>query len=302
MIKLTCWGTRGSVPVSGPHVARHGGATTCLELELLGAKGPTPERVIVDCGTGLADLGRQAMARGQGAMSGVLYQTHLHWDHVQGFPFFAPLFHGASCWTLCAVEREGSTLRQVLDEQMRRPTFPVGLDILPARLDFEDLPQVGHQRRGQLLTRWTEVCHPSGSTAYRFEHQGCAVVFSGDVEVRQGCEQALIHLAQGADLLIMDAQYFEQEYAARQGWGHSTPQDAVRVALAAGVKHLLLTHHDPSHDDAALERKLQQARAAAAGSGLLVDNAHDGLTLTLAPRTASVHPGALAPAAALASP
>lgn len=280
MIKVTFWGTRGSIPVSGPNYTRHGGATTCIELEVFGTSPSTPRRVILDCGTGVAELAR---ARGAQCLSGLIYQTHMHWDHVQGFPFFGPIFNPTASWTLCAVPREGEGLRQVLSAQMSPPTFPVGLEMLPARLEFVDLEPQDKRRHGELEVSWTEVWHPSGSTAYRFDFMGKSVVFTGDVEVRQGCEAALIALAAGADILIMDAQYFEDEYETRKGWGHSTPADAVRVALQAGVKQLYLTHHDPSHDDARLDEKLAQARELAQGTGLLVDNARDGLSLTLRP-------------------
>lgn len=278
MLKVTFWGTRGSIPVSGPTYARHGGATTCIELELFGFEAATPRRVIFDCGTGLADMGR---ARGAQCVSGLIYQTHMHWDHVQGFPFFGALFNPTAHWRLHAVPREGEDFKQVLSAQMSPPTFPVSLEMLPARLEFKDLPKDGQREHGELKVSWCEVWHPSGSTAYRVDLMGRSVVFTGDVEVRRDCEQAVIELARGADVLIMDAQYFEEEYATRQGWGHSTPADAVRVALAAGVKQLLLTHHDPSHDDDRLDEKLKVARALAQGTGLLVDNARDGLTLTL---------------------
>lgn len=273
-MKMTFWGTRGSIPVSGPQFMRHGGATTCVELEAAG------ERVIVDCGTGLAELGK---AKGGALDRARIYLTHMHWDHVQGFPFFAPLFNPGARFDLYAVPREGRSLRQVLDEQMSQPTFPVGLDIIPSTLNFRDMARQGVHCVGGLTVSWTEVWHPAGSSAYRFECGGASIVFTGDVEVRQGCADTLAAFAQGADVLIMDAQYLPEEYPSRVGFGHSTPLDAVEIARRAGVSRLILTHHDPTHDDLTLARKLQIARDAA-GDALVVDNAYDRMELEVAPR------------------
>lgn len=135
---------------------------------------------------------------------------------------------------------------------------------------------------GTATVTWTEMSHPSGSTAYRIDDGHNVFVFSGDVEVQEGGSMKhLVRLARGADLLVMDAQYFPVEYSTRRGWGHSTPLDAVEVALAADVSRLVLTHHDPGHDDARLEAKLDLARQAARGTGLVVDNAFDRMTFSL---------------------
>ncbi len=269
-MQVTFWGTRGSIPVSGSQFVRHGGATTCLEVTL------GDDRLIIDCGTGLAELGKARIAELEHID---IYQTHMHWDHVQGFPFFAPLFKPGVSVSLHAVRRQGQTMRDVLDGQMSQPTFPVGLDIIPAKLCFEEIEKHGTRQHGEITLSWSEMIHPGGSTAYRFDGGGCSIVFSGDVEVQQGCQQDLIDLARGADLLIMDAQYFPSEYGSRQGFGHSTPVDAVDVAVAAGVKRLLLTHHDPSHNDERLAQKLELAREYARPHGIMVDNAYDGLAL-----------------------
>ena len=281
-MNITLWGTRGSVPVSGASFLRHGGCTTCVSIELdapLTRRGEAPPFIIIDAGTGLAELGKNSVGPWNNCL---LLQTHLHWDHVQGFPFFGPLFNPASKFDLWSVERDGESVNHVLDRQMSRPTFPVGLDILPSRLDFRSIPADGATSVGGVEIRWTEMSHPSGSTAYRIDYAGRAFVFSGDVEVQHGdSRDALIELATGADLLVMDAQYFPDEYVNRVDWGHSTPADVVDVALAAGVGRVVMTHHDPSHDDARLEQKLQLARGLARGTSLVVDNAYDRMTVEL---------------------
>jgi len=284
MLNVTFWGVRGSVPVSGAEFARYGGATTCLEISIDGAGDGTPDRVIIDCGTGVTELGKRW---GDRAPRALILQTHFHWDHIQGFPFFAPLFNPRGEFALWSVEREGCGLRDVLVSQMTRPTFPIGIDILPAALTFDALPPQGARQLGDLTVRWAEVHHPSGCTAFRLDHRGASVVFSGDVEVQQGGRDALVTLARGADLLVMDAQYLPEEYPHRRGFGHSTPQDAVDVARAAGVRHLVMTHHDPTHTDDVLDRKLASARRIA-GATLTVHNAREqGL--------ATVEPGATSP-------
>lgn len=266
---VTCWGTRGSIPVSGPQFVRHGGATTCVEV-MCGA-----QRFIIDCGSGLAELGR---TRGFGLKDAIILQTHMHWDHVQGFPFFTPLFNKDARFELWAVDRGDKPLEQILREQMTAPTFPISLDMIPAALDFVRVAQAGDVEVGGARVRWVEGHHPGGVTAWRIDFNGSSVMFTGDAEVQLGGREALLELARGVDVLIMDAQYMPHEYETRRGWGHSTPLDAVSLARDAGVAHLLLTHHDPAHDDLRLADKLTLAREAAGGH-LVVDNAYDRLCL-----------------------
>lgn len=277
MLSITFWGTRGSVPVSGAGYARHGGSTTCIEIVPHEPSAGTPARIIIDCGTGLAGLGR---ARGFGCSDALLLQTHVHWDHIQGFPFFGSLFNPKARFESWAVPRDGVNFRDVLSQQMSRPIFPVGLDILPSKLDFHELALDGHREAGEITVRWTDLCHPSGSTGFRVDYRGASFVFSGDVEVQLGSAEALIELARGADVLVMDAQYTREEYPSRRGFGHSTPEDAVDVAKAAGVRRLYMTHHDPAHDDSRLDAKLDIARQYA-DAALEVFNAYDQLTIDI---------------------
>ncbi len=276
-MEVTFWGCRGSVPVSGPHYIRHGGATTCIEVAIAGQDPSTPRTVVLDCGSGLASLGR---SWGPRPPSALVLVSHMHWDHIQGFPFFGPLFRPDGAFTFVSVPRQGQTLRQVLAGQMTRPTFPVGLDIVPAELQFREVADVGSARFGALQVRWCRASHPGGCTAWRLDHGGASVVFTGDVECDGTVPDEIVGLAEGADLLIMDSQYLPEEIAGRRGFGHSTPLEAAAVGVAAGVGRLVLTHHDPSHTDATLDRKLALARACA--PRLQIDNAHEGLSLGLA--------------------
>lgn len=279
MMNVTLWGTRGSIPVWGAKHMRHGGATTCVEIVLEDADADTPSRVVIDLGTGAAELGRARKADWDDTL---FLQTHMHWDHIQGFPFLGALFEPSSRLRFMSVDRDGQSLSDVLGQQMRPPTFPIGLEMAPATLEFESVFRTGTREVGDLKLSWDEMWHPSGSTAWRLDYRGASIVFSGDVELRKGGGPQLLDLAAGADLLIADAQYFESEYQSRIGWGHSTPKDAVEVALEAGVERLVLTHHDPVHDDAALDQKQAEARRHAQGR-LQVDNAFDSMTIHLAP-------------------
>jgi phosphoribosyl 1,2-cyclic phosphodiesterase len=271
MVELTIWGSRGSIPTTGPEFQRHGGATTCLEVRFTDDVDGSERTIIVDGGTGLATLGRS-----RSLTSALILQSHFHWDHIQGFPFFASFFDPSAYFECWAVSRDNQTFRDVLSEQMSKPKFPVSLDALAANLRFQEIEEVGSVVFGGCLVSWTEVSHPSGSSAYRFDCGGASVVVTGDVESRAGSGQRLVEFARGADTLIMDAQYFPEEYESRRGWGHSTPLDAVGIAMLAGVERLIMTHHDPTHDDDRLDEKLRLARSVAAGRVEVV-NAFDGM-------------------------
>ncbi len=278
-MQITTWGTRGSIPTTSARCVRYGGSTTCIEVVLTDSSPLTPQRIIIDCGSGLAELGRRKFASIEGAL---MLQTHHHWDHIQGFPFFGPLFKPNAVFEFLSVDREQRSLEQSLRQQMTAPTFPVTFAMLPAQLCFQSVPTSGMREFGELTLRWAEVTHPSGSTAWRLDYRGASFVFSGDCEIRDEhhpCEDVLVELAAGADVLLMDAQYFEEEYTTRKGWGHSTPTDAVSVAQRAQVRRLLLTHHDPSHDDERLDLKAEFAQRLA--PRLTIGNAHDGLVIEL---------------------
>ncbi len=278
MLEVIVWGSRGSTPVSGARFQRHGGATTCIEIIPKGAEDEaTPSRLIIDSGTGLTELGK---SWGERRADALLLQSHMHWDHIQGFPFFAPLFNPMGHFELWGVPRDGMNLREVLSKQMTPPTFPVGLDIIPASLNFRDLPKEGESRLGELSIEWIEVEHPSGATAYRINYKGVSVVFSGDLEIQLGHRKKFIEFVEQSDLLIMDAQYLPEEYVSRKGFGHSTFVDAVDVASQARVKRLLMTHHDPTHDDNVLDKKRDLARNIAPNY-IQIDNAYDKLDLLL---------------------
>ena len=258
-MEIRFWGVRGSIAVSGARYAQTGGNTTCVELCHEG------ERLILDGGTGLRALGETLGFR---PLAATLLFTHLHWDHIQGVPFFTPAFHPESRLTLACVARATGTLKEALALQMRPPTFPVTLDRLVGARHFVDVPRAEVFDLGPFRITPREQDHPDGVVAYRIEAGGRAVVFATDCEHRgEDSLRAMARLARGADVLIHDAQYTVPEYRGqggppRVGWGHSTVDDAVSVARLAGCGRLVLTHHDPARDDIGVDSLEAAARLA----------------------------------------
>ncbi len=272
-MRVRFWGVRGSVPVSDPRFIRAGGNTTCVELQAAG------QRLILDGGTGLAALGQ---ALGPAPLEATLLFTHVHWDHIQGVPFFGPAFHPGSRLTLGGATTAAGTLEDALRRQMRPPQFPIALEALDAQLDFVPLEPGVPLQRGPFLILPEVGHHPDGVLAYRVEADGQSVVFATDVEHAGVVADDLLTLAAGADLLIHDAQYTEAEYAgqvgpSRAGWGHSTWNEAVEAARRSGAERLALFHHDPTRDDDALAVLEHRARRELAGAFA----AREGAWLTL---------------------
>jgi phosphoribosyl 1,2-cyclic phosphodiesterase len=243
------------------------------------------EHLILDGGTGLRALGNALLEDGP-VRASILF-SHVHWDHIQGVPFFAPLFRADTELSLYGAPEEGS-LVSVLESQMKRPTFPVDLAALPATLHFHDLTPGATFRVGSYRVRSAPLNHPNGVLAFRVEIGGRAIVYATDTEHYEGgrIDETLVELARGADILIYDAQYTEDEYAdaegqGRRGWGHSTWNEGVRVARAAGVHQLMLFHHDPSRDDAGVAEL--EALAAEVLPGTVAAREGDVHELELAP-------------------
>jgi phosphoribosyl 1,2-cyclic phosphodiesterase len=258
------WGVRGSVPSPGPRTAAVGGNTSCVEVRC------RDQTIIFDAGTGLRALGERMVAAGQ-PVAATIFFSHVHWDHIQGFPFFGPLFRPGTELALFGRPEQG-TLESALRRQMTAPGFPVQLDAVPAALTYGAFEPGQPFEVGSAIVSAARLNHPGGVIAYRIEVDGRAVVFATDTEHHEGgIDRDLVELAGGADLLIYDAQYTPEEYAgviggSRVGWGHSTWVEGVRVARAAGVGSLVLFHHDPAHDDAAVAAIESAARAVMPGT------------------------------------
>ncbi|HTW64749.1 MAG TPA: MBL fold metallo-hydrolase [Bryobacteraceae bacterium] len=289
------WGTRGSIAAPGPGTIRFGGNTSCVELTT-----PSGGVLVLDCGTGARPLGDRLAARTAGPVSATILLTHTHWDHIQGFPFFAPLFRPANHFRVYGPEGAHLSLHGVLAGQMEHHYFPVELDQLAARITYEDLSEGVHQIDG-VTVRAQKMNHPSPTLGYRIEGGGKALCYLADHEpyyenvwragapagrlesIRESGDRQHAEFMQGAAVVIHEAQYTPQEYESRRNWGHSTYPYVVELAAAAGVGRLYLTHHDPSHDDevvAEIERKAREL-ARSLGSSLEVSCAYEGCEIAV---------------------
>jgi phosphoribosyl 1,2-cyclic phosphodiesterase len=256
-VKVTLWGTRGSLSTPGPETARYGGNTACVEV-----RGPEGTVLVLDAGTGIRRLGPAL----SGARRVDLLLTHLHMDHIQGLGFFAPLYvpdlevhiWGPASTTLSLPTRLGRYLSP--------PLFPVRLRDLPCRLTLHEVHQTDFEV-GECRVSSALVCHPGPTVGYRITARSATMAYLPDHEPALGLRDFPLRpewtsgaaLAADVDLLIHDGQYSGDEYAAHVGWGHSSLPDALRFGELAGVKHLVAFHHDPGHGDDALERLLAEA-------------------------------------------
>ena len=276
---VKAWGTRGSVPTPGRTTAGHGGNTSCLEV--CAADGRC---FVFDAGSGIRRLGEHLVA-GNGGVRAELFLTHFHWDHIQGLPFFAPLYDAASELRIHGAPQNGVSIADLIAAQMQPVYFPVPFDAVAARLEFRHLdaePMVF----GDVRVTAFRVRHPSDTYGYRIEQDGVAVAYVPDNELSGGTydvapdwRDRLVEFVAGADVLYHDAMYTAEEYARREGWGHSTFEQAVSLAEEAGVRRLQLFHHAPEREDADLERIVERLRNSAArrGSRIEIDAAVEGV-------------------------
>ncbi|EAW35450.1 MBL fold metallo-hydrolase [Lyngbya sp. PCC 8106] len=251
------WGVRGSIACPGAETVRYGGNTSCIEMRV------GTERLIFDGGTGLRVLGQSLMS--QIPVTAHLFFTHAHWDHIQGFPFFTPAFVPKNTFHIYgAVAPNGSTVQQRLNDQMLHPNFPVPLQTMGAVMKFFDINIGQTLEIGDGIKVETALLnHPGEAVGYRVNWNGYAAAYVSDTEhFPEGLDDNVLFLARNADVLIYDATYTDEEYysekTSKVGWGHSTWQEAVKVAKAANVKRLVIFHHDPLHNDDFLDQVGEQ--------------------------------------------
>lgn len=251
-MRVTLWGTRGSLAVPGPETVRYGGNTSCVEV-----RGNGNALLVLDAGTGIQRLG--AKLRGGGKRIDLLL-THLHMDHIQGLGFFEPLYERGREIHIWGPPSPTLDLRTRLARYLSPPLFPVRLRDLPCRLTLHNVPPERFEVGG-LEVEAELVCHPGTTVGYRISQGIRSVAYLPDHEPALGVREfpgepewtSGFNLAAGADLLIHDAQYTTEEYQKRVGWGHSAIRDAVAFATLTGARRFVPFHHDPTHDDAMLD-------------------------------------------------
>jgi phosphoribosyl 1,2-cyclic phosphodiesterase len=280
-VRVVIWGCRGSVPTPGPETVRCGGNTSCVEVSL-----DDGSFFVLDAGTGIRELGAELAERGTRHVN--LLLTHLHLDHLEGLRFFAPLFDPKVEIDLWGPRSPVLGLKERIRRSFSPPLFPIDLQDTPAKVTFHDVPNVPWRVGGALLTA-SLVVHPGPTVGFRIEADGASVAYLPDHEpALTGRFQERTKdwisggsIADDVDLLLHDAQYFEDEYDERLGWGHSSVSSAVAYAKAVGAKRLVLFHHDPTHSDDTMQRLESEARS------LVVDGedpptiAREGMVLEL---------------------
>ena len=255
-MKLTFWGTRGSIPSPGKGREYYGGNTTCVELILKSGR-----QIIIDAGTGIRELGNNMLKNKMVVDNSYIIFTHFHWDHIQGLPFFVPAYIKGNIFTVMGVETDPDKLHEIISNQMKTPYFPVGLETMKTQMRFERLFKQNFEIDDVKIS-YTNTNHPQPTLAFRFEENGKTITFMTDCELNSQSSDAkgidyFAEFSKNSDYLIVDAQFTENELPNRFGWGHSSNMDALKLAILSKSKNLILFHHDPSHDDNFIDKMVK---------------------------------------------
>jgi len=285
---VTFWGTRGSIPTPGPHTARYGGNTSCVAVE-----GPGGQLVILDAGTGIRGLGLTLVERQNGAVKAEILLSHTHWDHIQGLPYFKPFFAPGNTVRIWGSKQGTTSLDEILHLQMDPAVFPVPLTAVSATLSVEEVRAGVEFTVGPFQARAMQLRHPGTTLAYRLKPMvgGQSTAYVTDNELGPGgnygtqgsWHRDLVQFLKGVDLLIHDAMYTPEELDTHRGWGHSSYEEAVELAAEAGARKLVLFHHEPEHDDGAMDALHAAARRTAQQRGTTTEVivAQEGMRLSL---------------------
>jgi phosphoribosyl 1,2-cyclic phosphodiesterase len=255
-VKIRFWGVRGSIATPSPRHIAFGGNTSCIEVRI-------GDRVIIlDAGTGIRNLGNQLIK--EEIKSFDILMSHTHWDHMNGFPFFTPAYNPECEIRIKAghlIDQGG--LERVLQGQMTQPMFPVPLAAMNSRMKIEDFRTGDRLDLGDgIEIRTAMLNHPNGATGYRIEHNGRSLCYITDTEhVPEKPDRSILGLIEGADLVIYDSTYTEEEFPARVGWGHSTWNEGVKLCRMAGAGSMAIFHHDPDHEDDFMDKIEADARS-----------------------------------------
>ena len=283
---VTFWGTRGSIPTPGAATARYGGNTPCVAVE--GAGG---QLVVLDAGTGIRALGLKLVDRQNGAARVEILLSHAHWDNIQGLPHFKPFFSAGNTVRIWGSRQGTTSLEAILRQQMDPAVFPVPLDALSAQLTVQQV-DTEEFSIGEFRVRTMRLRHPGTTLGFRLTAAkgGASMAYvtdnelgaGGEYEVPKTWRRDFVTFLKNVDLLIHDAMYTPKELEQHRGWGHSTYEEAVTLAQDAGVKKLVLFHHEPEHDDKDMDGLLAAARKFAKARGALeVVAAKEGMKVTL---------------------
>jgi phosphoribosyl 1,2-cyclic phosphodiesterase len=266
--KVKFWGVRGSIACPSPRHIGFGGNTSCVEVSAGG------EHIIFDAGTGIRSLGQWMLKKE--VKHAHLMLSHTHWDHINGFPFFTPAFLPDRSFEIMAghVDADQGGIRKVLSGQMAQPFFPVPLEAMRGKLTFSDFSAGDvFDLSENVRVKTMPLNHPNGATGYRIEHRGKAMCYVTDTEHVPGKpDENVLALIEGADLVIYDSTYTEQEFPEKVGWGHSTWEEGIRLCRAANVRMLAIFHHDPTHDDTFMESLEIEARETWSGAIIAREN------------------------------
>jgi phosphoribosyl 1,2-cyclic phosphodiesterase len=280
-MRLTIWGCRGSVPTPGPDTVRYGGNTSCVEVSL-----DNGTVLVLDAGTGIRRLGLELLDRGTRRVR--LFLTHLHLDHLEGLRFFAPLWDERVKVDIWGPRSPLLSLRERIARSFSPPLFPVDLRDVPAQVTFHDVPRQRWSVEGASLAA-NLVVHPGPTVGFRIETPTSSFAYlpdhepalAGRIADRSTDWISGASIADDVDMLLHDAQYFEDEYEERIGWGHSSVADAVAFARAVGARRLLLFHHEPGHTDGSLERLEARARSLVGRDDARPTLAREGMVVEL---------------------
>lgn len=281
-VKIKFWGVRGSTPCANSENMLFGGNTTCFQIE----SDSLSELLIVDCGTGIRNLGNHLLNGGR-KISGRIFITHPHWDHLQGFPFFKPFYKENSWFRVYLPPQDSSGCKEILQGHMSNTFFPVTMDMLDADMDCETFYPGKLNLEGYSVDyMWAK--HTVQTAIYRFTINDKTIIVAPDNELPQDNSEASLafirefsSFVDGADVLIHDAQFDNQQYKEREGWGHSSYEKVLEVTAGCNIKHLVLTHHDPDSDDDYLNNLDRKVKASHSEHFETVSFAKEGQSILL---------------------